>query len=156
MKVSRSVFRHSRTNCVSPTLYLNLIYMQDDSLDDQHLYFSPEKNNVVFGSALDGWAFRLDLITLYFSHSTYFYFNSFLSLSSVRVTNYNWFLCFRLGYAILLRSTLGRWVFQSLLCRPPYGATITWIQRRNDSPKELTFISLSYLSYLILTHYIYR
>ncbi|KAI9328779.1 hypothetical protein BDR26DRAFT_873524 [Obelidium mucronatum] len=28
--------------------------------DDEHLYFSPEKGNVVFASAIDGWAFRID------------------------------------------------------------------------------------------------
>ncbi|ORY50361.1 P-loop containing nucleoside triphosphate hydrolase protein [Rhizoclosmatium globosum] len=27
--------------------------------DDEHLYFSPEKGNVVFASAIDGWAFHL-------------------------------------------------------------------------------------------------
>ncbi|KAJ3069098.1 Cytoplasmic GTPase/eEF2-like protein (ribosomal biogenesis) [Podochytrium sp. JEL0797] len=31
-----------------------------DDLDDEHLYFSPEKGNVVFASAIDGWAFRID------------------------------------------------------------------------------------------------
>ncbi|KAJ3347471.1 Cytoplasmic GTPase/eEF2-like protein (ribosomal biogenesis) [Entophlyctis luteolus] len=28
--------------------------------DDEHLYFSPEKGNVVFASAIDGWAFQID------------------------------------------------------------------------------------------------
>ncbi|KAI8841960.1 P-loop containing nucleoside triphosphate hydrolase protein [Chytriomyces cf. hyalinus JEL632] len=28
--------------------------------DDEHLYFSPDKGNVVFASAIDGWAFRID------------------------------------------------------------------------------------------------
>ncbi|OCT45349.1 Ribosome assembly protein 1 [Cladophialophora carrionii] len=27
--------------------------------DDEHLYFAPEKNNVIFGSAIDGWAFTV-------------------------------------------------------------------------------------------------
>lgn len=29
-----------------------------DDVDDEHLYFSPEKGNVVFASAVDGWGFR--------------------------------------------------------------------------------------------------
>ena len=28
--------------------------------DDEDLYFAPERGNVIFASALDGWAFRLD------------------------------------------------------------------------------------------------
>ncbi|KAI8849437.1 P-loop containing nucleoside triphosphate hydrolase protein [Chytridium lagenaria] len=28
--------------------------------DDSHLYFSPEAGNVIFSSAIDGWAFRID------------------------------------------------------------------------------------------------
>ncbi|KAI8616877.1 P-loop containing nucleoside triphosphate hydrolase protein [Chytriomyces sp. MP71] len=28
--------------------------------EDEHLYFSPDKGNVVFASAIDGWAFRID------------------------------------------------------------------------------------------------
>ncbi|TPX33405.1 hypothetical protein SmJEL517_g03689 [Synchytrium microbalum] len=28
--------------------------------DDSHLYFAPEKGNVIFSSAIDGWAFRVD------------------------------------------------------------------------------------------------
>jgi ribosome assembly protein 1 len=33
---------------------------QEDLMDfdDEHLYFSPEKGNVIFTSAIDGWAFR--------------------------------------------------------------------------------------------------
>ncbi|KIW64517.1 hypothetical protein PV04_09445 [Phialophora macrospora] len=27
--------------------------------DDEHLYFAPEQNNVIFGSAIDGWAFTV-------------------------------------------------------------------------------------------------
>ena len=27
--------------------------------DDEDLYFAPEKNNVIFGSAVDGWAFTI-------------------------------------------------------------------------------------------------
>ena len=27
--------------------------------DDEHIYFAPEKNNVIFSSALDGWAFTI-------------------------------------------------------------------------------------------------
>jgi ribosome assembly protein 1 len=27
--------------------------------DDEHLYFAPEENNVIFGSAIDGWAFTV-------------------------------------------------------------------------------------------------
>ena len=29
-----------------------------DENDDEHLYFSPDRGNVVFGSAIDCWAFR--------------------------------------------------------------------------------------------------
>lgn len=29
-----------------------------DDVDDEHIYFSPEKGNVVFASAVDGWGFR--------------------------------------------------------------------------------------------------
>lgn len=29
-----------------------------DDADDENLYFSPEKGNVVFASAVDGWGFR--------------------------------------------------------------------------------------------------
>lgn len=29
-----------------------------DDIDDEHLYFSPDKGNVVFASAVDGWGFR--------------------------------------------------------------------------------------------------
>ena len=32
------------------------LYLKDE--DDSHLYFSPELGNVVFASAIDGWAFR--------------------------------------------------------------------------------------------------
>jgi ribosome assembly protein 1 len=32
---------------------------QLEDRDDSHLYFSPELGNVVFASAVDGWAFRL-------------------------------------------------------------------------------------------------
>ncbi|KAJ2162592.1 Cytoplasmic GTPase/eEF2-like protein (ribosomal biogenesis) [Coemansia sp. RSA 552] len=28
--------------------------------DDSHIYFSPEQSNVLFGSAMDGWAFRVN------------------------------------------------------------------------------------------------
>ncbi|KAJ2841307.1 Cytoplasmic GTPase/eEF2-like protein (ribosomal biogenesis), partial [Coemansia erecta] len=28
--------------------------------DDSHIYFSPEQGNVLFGSAIDGWAFRVN------------------------------------------------------------------------------------------------
>ena len=28
--------------------------------DDSHIYFSPDQGNVVFASAVDGWAFRID------------------------------------------------------------------------------------------------
>lgn len=28
-----------------------------DDIDDSNLYFSPEQGNVVFSSAIDGWAF---------------------------------------------------------------------------------------------------
>ncbi|KAJ2092377.1 Cytoplasmic GTPase/eEF2-like protein (ribosomal biogenesis) [Coemansia sp. RSA 986] len=28
--------------------------------DDSHIYFSPEQGNVLFGSAIDGWAFRIN------------------------------------------------------------------------------------------------
>lgn len=28
--------------------------------DDEHLYFTPEKNNVIFASAVDGWAFSIN------------------------------------------------------------------------------------------------
>ena len=31
-----------------------------DEADDSNLYFAPEQGNVVFGSAIDGWAFSLD------------------------------------------------------------------------------------------------
>lgn len=43
--------------------------------DDQDIYFSPEKNNVIFASAVDGWAFSVNtfakiyLAKLGFSHS---------------------------------------------------------------------------------------
>lgn len=33
---------------------------EDGFLDDQHLYFTPENGNVVFASAYDGWAFRIE------------------------------------------------------------------------------------------------
>lgn len=32
--------------------------ISDWSLDDSDLYFSPERGNVVFASAFDGWGFR--------------------------------------------------------------------------------------------------
>ncbi|KAK9474817.1 P-loop containing nucleoside triphosphate hydrolase protein [Dipodascopsis tothii] len=31
----------------------------DEDEDDEHLYFAPEKNNVIFASALDGWGFTV-------------------------------------------------------------------------------------------------
>jgi len=31
--------------------------LHSDENDDAHLYFSPIMGNVVFGSAIDGWAF---------------------------------------------------------------------------------------------------
>eukprot|EP00127_Corallochytrium_limacisporum_P004921 Clim_evm65s191 gene=Clim_evmTU65s191 len=37
-----------------------------DDVDDEHLYFSPEKDNVIFASAFQGWAFRVsDFAKLY-------------------------------------------------------------------------------------------
>ncbi|KAJ3417616.1 Cytoplasmic GTPase/eEF2-like protein (ribosomal biogenesis) [Chytridiales sp. JEL 0842] len=33
---------------------------QLEDRDDSHLYFSPEQGNVIFASAVDGWAFRID------------------------------------------------------------------------------------------------
>lgn len=33
---------------------------QQEEVDDEDLYFSPEKGDVMFASAQDGWAFRLD------------------------------------------------------------------------------------------------
>lgn len=30
---------------------------EEDEVDDDHLYFTPERGNVLFGSALDGWGF---------------------------------------------------------------------------------------------------
>lgn len=32
---------------------------QFEERDDEHLYFAPEKNNVIFASAIDGWAFTI-------------------------------------------------------------------------------------------------
>ena len=29
-----------------------------EEADDSHLYFSPDQQNVVFASAIDGWGFR--------------------------------------------------------------------------------------------------
>ncbi|XP_038669214.1 elongation factor-like GTPase 1 [Scyliorhinus canicula] len=31
-----------------------------EETDDSHLYFAPEQGNVVFGSAIDGWGFRIE------------------------------------------------------------------------------------------------
>ncbi|KAL2169751.1 hypothetical protein VTG60DRAFT_5647 [Thermothelomyces hinnuleus] len=33
--------------------------LQYEEKDDEELYFAPEKNNVIFGSAVDGWAFTV-------------------------------------------------------------------------------------------------
>ncbi|KAL2271512.1 hypothetical protein VTJ83DRAFT_883 [Remersonia thermophila] len=33
--------------------------VQFREMDDEELYFAPEKNNVIFGSAIDGWAFTV-------------------------------------------------------------------------------------------------
>lgn len=33
--------------------------LQFEEMDDEDLYFSPEKNNVIFSSAIDGWAFTV-------------------------------------------------------------------------------------------------
>lgn len=33
--------------------------MEFEEKDDEDLYFAPEKNNVIFGSAMDGWAFTI-------------------------------------------------------------------------------------------------
>lgn len=33
--------------------------VQFQEMDDEELYFAPEKNNVIFGSAIDGWAFTV-------------------------------------------------------------------------------------------------
>lgn len=33
--------------------------IQFEERDDEELYFAPEKNNVIFGSAIDGWAFTV-------------------------------------------------------------------------------------------------
>ncbi|KAL1838044.1 hypothetical protein VTJ49DRAFT_3117 [Mycothermus thermophilus] len=33
--------------------------VQFHEMDDEELYFAPEKNNVIFGSAIDGWAFTV-------------------------------------------------------------------------------------------------
>lgn len=33
--------------------------LQFEERDDEDLYFAPEKNNVIFGSAIDGWAFTV-------------------------------------------------------------------------------------------------
>jgi ribosome assembly protein 1 len=33
--------------------------VQFEERDDEDIYFAPEKNNVIFGSAIDGWAFTL-------------------------------------------------------------------------------------------------
>ena len=33
--------------------------LQFQERDDEELYFAPEKNNVIFGSAIDGWAFTV-------------------------------------------------------------------------------------------------
>lgn len=33
--------------------------LQFEERDDEELYFAPEKNNVIFGSAIDGWAFTV-------------------------------------------------------------------------------------------------
>lgn len=35
-----------------------------DQVDDEDIYFSPEKGDVMFASAQDGWAFRLDQFAL--------------------------------------------------------------------------------------------
>ncbi|KAK9481026.1 P-loop containing nucleoside triphosphate hydrolase protein [Lipomyces japonicus] len=39
------------------------VELQEDGtvleLDDEHLYFAPEKNNVIFASAIDGWGFTV-------------------------------------------------------------------------------------------------
>ena len=33
--------------------------LQFEERDDEELYFAPEKNNVIFSSAIDGWAFTV-------------------------------------------------------------------------------------------------
>lgn len=38
-----------------------------DDIDDENLYFSPEKGNVVFASAVDGWGFRYNTECKYFT-----------------------------------------------------------------------------------------
>lgn len=35
----------------------NTSVSSEDSDDDSHIYFSPQQGNVIFASALDGWAF---------------------------------------------------------------------------------------------------
>ncbi|KAJ1867013.1 Cytoplasmic GTPase/eEF2-like protein (ribosomal biogenesis) [Coemansia sp. RSA 989] len=37
---------------------ISVWYMEEK--DDSHIYFSPEQGNVLFGSAIDGWAFRVN------------------------------------------------------------------------------------------------
>ena len=79
--------------------------------DDDDLYFSPERGNVMFSSAIDGWAFRYELPTEYPT----------LSLCSVSL----------LGSTTLLEFTHGNWASRSTSCGECYGATFILIQRQS-------------------------
>ena len=38
----------------------NRSFIETDQIDDSNLYFAPERGNVIFASAADGWGFRID------------------------------------------------------------------------------------------------
>ena len=41
----------------------NTLELSLEDRDDSNIYFTPDSGNVVFASAIDGWAFRLVLIS---------------------------------------------------------------------------------------------
>lgn len=41
--------------------------VEDEEADDEAIYFSPDRGNVIFASAIDGWAFRVDTFAQLYS-----------------------------------------------------------------------------------------
>jgi ribosome assembly protein 1 len=59
-RVSAAAARAQERDSVSDTMsQTTSVEAEFEEIDDEDLYFAPEKNNVIFGSAIDGWAFTI-------------------------------------------------------------------------------------------------
>eukprot|EP01135_Chromosphaera_perkinsii_P004492 Nk52_evm16s284 gene=Nk52_evmTU16s284 len=69
--VSRERRKSSSANTTSGSFSVGKINLEDwmlEDVDDEHVYFTPVKGNVIFASASDGWAFDLsDFAKIYHS-----------------------------------------------------------------------------------------